>query len=215
MQQQLSLLMETTNVILYGASGHCKVIIDLCLNSNIKIVKIIDDNPKFNQIFGIQVVHSEKIKLQHSDKVILSIGNNRIRKLLSNKLDVLFSKAIHPTSSVSVFSKVDVGTVIMAGAVVNPDSVIGKHCIINSGAVVEHDCFIGDYAHISPNASLAGGVSVGEGSHVGIGASVIQGIKIGNWVTIGAGAVIIKDVPDYSVVVGNPGKIIKLNNYHE
>ncbi|CAL43362.1 Putative acetyltransferase [Flavobacterium psychrophilum JIP02/86] len=47
---------------------------------------------------------------------------------------------------------------------------------------------------------------------MGIGASVIQGIKIGKWVTIGAGAVIIKDVPDFAVVVGNPGRIIKVNN---
>jgi acetyltransferase EpsM len=55
---------------------------------------------------------------------------------------------------------------------------------------------------------------VGEGSQVGIGATVIQGIKIGKWSVIGAGAVIISDVPDYSVVVGNPGRIIK-NTQHE
>ncbi len=215
MLQQLNLLMETTKVILYGASGHCKVIIDLCINSNIIIDKIVDDNPKSDQIFGIHVVQTNQFQFQKTDKLILSIGNNKIRKLLANKLEVLYSKAIHPNASVSVFSKINEGTVVMAGAVVNPDTIIGKHCIINSGAVVEHDCSIGDYAHISPNASLAGGVTVGEGSQVGIGASVIQGVKIGNWVTIGAGAVIIKDVPDYSIVVGNPGRIIKINNQDE
>jgi acetyltransferase EpsM len=62
---------------------------------------------------------------------------------------------------------------------------------------------------------LAGNVTIGEGSHVGIGATVIQGITIGKWVTIGAGTVIIKDIPDYAVVVGNPGKIIKYNNENE
>jgi len=58
---------------------------------------------------------------------------------------------------------------------------------------------------------LAGNVTVGEGSHVGIGASVIQGVTIGKWATIGAGSVIIKDVPDFATVVGNPGRIIKIN----
>ena len=58
-------------------------------------------------------------------------------------------------------------------------------------------------------------MEVGEGTHVGIGACVIQGIKIGKWATIGAGAVIIKDVPDGAVVVGNPAKIIKMNNLQE
>jgi acetyltransferase EpsM len=55
-------------------------------------------------------------------------------------------------------------------------------------------------------------VFVGEGTQVGIGACVIQGVKIGKWATIGAGAVIINDVPDYAVVVGNPGKVIKFNS---
>jgi acetyltransferase-like isoleucine patch superfamily enzyme len=50
---------------------------------------------------------------------------------------------------------------------------------------------------------------------VGIGAVVIPKISIGKWVTIGAGAVIIRDVPDFAVVVGNPGKIIKYNSENE
>jgi len=65
--------------------------------------------------------------------------------------------------------------------------------------------------HISPNASLAGDVYIGEGTHIGIGAVIIQGLKVGKWVTIGAGAVVINDIPDFAVVVGNPGKIKKYN----
>ena len=38
---------------------------------------------------------------------------------------------------------------------------------------------------------------------------IIQGIKIGKWAKIGAGAVIVNDIPDYAMVVGVPGKIIK------
>ena len=52
---------------------------------------------------------------------------------------------------------------------------------------------------------------VGEGTQIGINATIRQGINIGKWATIGAGAVIVKDVPDYAVVVGNPGKIIRYN----
>lgn len=39
-----------------------------------------------------------------------------------------------------------------------------------------------------------------------------KGVKIGKWVTIGAGTVVLNDVPDYAVIVGNPGKIIKYNS---
>ena len=84
-----------------------------------------------------------------------------------------------------------------------------EFCIINSGAVVEHDVRLGDFVHIAPNAVLTGNVTIDEGTQVGTGASVIPGIKIGKWASIGAGAVIIEDVPDFAVLVGNPGKIIK------
>ncbi len=197
------------NVILYGASGHGKVIIDILERLQVSIQTIVDDNPITTSIMEHPVTLSSNFSFQPTDSVILSIGNNKIRKKLSNQLNVFFEKAIHPNATVSKYSKIEEGTVIMAGAIVNPDVKIGKHCIINSAAVIEHDCIIEDFAHICPNASLAGGILIGEGSQVGIGATIIQGVTVGKWVVIGAGAVIINDVADYSLVVGNPGKVIK------
>lgn len=199
------------NIVLYGASGHCKAIIDILQCNNQTIAEIIDDAPRFDKILGLKVSNSNNFDFSTMGNMILSIGNNKVRKKLDNRLKVNYAKAIHPKAIISEYVDLGEGTVVMAGAIVNPDTKVGKHCIINTGAVIEHDCVISDYVHISPNASLAGGVVVGEGSQVGIGASVIQGIKIGKWVTIGAGSVIIKDVPDFAVVVGNPGKIIKVN----
>lgn len=197
-------------MILFGASGHAKVIIDILEKNHILIEKIIDDNPKASHLFGIRV---EKNEENHSfdSEVIISIGNNKIRKIISEKYPFHYMRAIHPSAVISQHSEVKEGTVIMANVAINPSAVIGKHCIINTGVVVEHDCQIADFVHLSPNASLAGNVEVGEGTHIGIGASVIQGIKIGKWATIGAGAVVVRDVPDFAVVVGNPAKIIKEN----
>ena len=199
------------NIILYGASGHCKVIIDILQSNNQIIETIIDDVPKSNTILGFSIVNSNEFRFSSSQNMILYIGNNKVRKKLASKLMVNFVTAIHPKAIISNSAIIGKGSVIMAGAIVNPDTKIGEHCIINSGSVVEHDCVINDFVHISPNASLAGGVIVGEGSQIGIGATIIQGIKIGKQVTIGAGTVVISDVPDYSVIVGNPGRIIKVN----
>ena len=199
------------NITLYGASGHCKVIIDILQSNNQVISTIIDDAPKLNTILGFGISNASEFDFSNVQNMILSIGNNNVRKKLAGELNTNFVTAIHPKSIISNSVIIGGGTVVMAGAIINPDTKIGAHCIVNSGAVVEHDCVIGDFAHISPNALLAGGVMVGEGSQIGIGATVIQGIKIGKWVTVGAGSVIIKDVPDYSVIVGNPGRIIKVN----
>jgi len=203
------------NITLFGASGHSKVIIDILKNNFVTINAIIDDNPKCDTILGLPVVKNLDIDFSSFQYMIISIGNNRIRKRISDKLKVNYVNAIHHKAIISKALTIGKGTVIMAGAIINPDVYIGNHCIINTGAVIEHDCNIADFVHISPSVSLAGNVQVGEGSHIGIGAVVIQGVKIGKWATIGAGAVIIKDIPDYAVVVGNPGKIIKFNQENE
>jgi sugar O-acyltransferase (sialic acid O-acetyltransferase NeuD family) len=214
MQLQLNLLMET-KVTLFGASGHSKVIIDILKCNSVAIASIIDDNPKTNTILGLPVVKNNANDFSAVESMIISIGNNKVRQRISCQIDVNYCNAIHPTAILSKAVTLGKGTVIMAGAIINPNAFIGNHCIINTGAVIEHDCHIADFVHISPSVSLAGNVQIAEGAHVGIGATVIQGIKIGKWVTIGAGAVIIKDVPDFAVVVGNPGKIIKFNQENE
>lgn len=197
---------------LFGASGHCKVIIDIILESKaFQIESVVDHHPKFNAILDIPVLDFAAVGNFAGKQFIVSIGDNKSRKNVVEIIRAIYLTAIHPTAIISGFSRVAEGTVVMAGAIVNVDCNIGKHCIINTGAVIEHDCIIDDFVHISPNASIAGNVTIGEGAHVGIGAVIIQGITIGKWVVVGAGAVIINDVQDYAVVVGIPGKIIKFN----
>ena len=199
-------------MIVFGASGHSKVVLDVLLSNGIEVEMVIDDEPKTSEIFGIRVLKAEGV-CQDQDAVI-AVGSNINRKKISERWLFNYKSVNHPKSAVSPFAEIGAGTVVMAQAAINADTVVGRHCIINTGAVVEHDCIVGDFAHIAPNASLAGNVAVGEGAHIGIGACVIQGITIGKWAVIGAGAVIIKDVPDFATVVGNPGKIIKEHQNH-
>lgn len=193
---------------LYGASGHAKVIIDILRACGIPPDGLIDDNNSTFELCGIPVSHSAA----GLSPVIVSIGNNSVRKKIAERLDCTFATAIHPRAIVSPAATIGEGTVVMAGAVIEADAVIGKHCIINTGALVNHECRIGDYTHISPNATLCGNVTVGEGSHIGAGATVIPGINIGRWTTIGAGATVISDIPQHTVAVGTPARIIKHTN---
>ncbi|WP_339887720.1 acetyltransferase [uncultured Flavobacterium sp.] len=199
------------NKYLFGASGHAKVVLDVLFSNNIKVLAVVDDNPKAPYISTIPVVNTKDFKSPEGSQFIVAVGDNAIRKKIVNKNNFRYFSAVHSDATISAFASLEEGTIVMPQVVVNSDAKIGKHCILNSRSVVEHDCFLEDYVHISPNASLAGNVFVGEGTQIGIGASVIQGIKIGKWVTVGAGAVIISDIPDYAIVVGNPGKIIKIS----
>lgn len=194
-------------MILFGASMHSEVILDILFLNNISVEKIFDDLPVNEELYGVPIIKNEgNIE---EDKAIISIGNNEVRKIIAEKYLLEYVSAFHPKSIISRFSKIGKGSVAMANCVVNAGATIGDHCILNTGSVIEHDCEIENFVHISPNATLAGNVKIGEGTHVGIGACIIPGITIGKWCTIGAGTVVTKNIPDFSVVVGNPGRIIK------
>lgn len=196
---------------LIGASGHAKVIIDILKTQHINILGLFDDNPDLKSLLEYPVLGKLSLDLLKDDVLIISIGNNKTRKKVVGSLpeNTKYGRAISPLASVSEYAKVDAGTVIMQGAVIQSSTIIGKHCIINTQASVDHDCLIEDFVHISPHGCLCGGVAVGEGSQIGAGAVVIPGVSIGAWSIIGAGSVVLRDIPDGVVVAGNPAKIIR------
>jgi len=198
-------------MILYGASGHAKVIIEILENSGITIDELFDDNQLISNLCGYKCSVYSEVKIL-DNQLIISIGENRTRKFVAEKIGkIKYGLAIDITSSVSTRAKIGAGSVVMPGAVVNSGTVIGEHSIINTNASVDHDCLLGSFVHVSPGSSVAGNVTIGEGTHIGTGASIIPNIKIGKWCVVGAGTVILKDIPDFAVVVGNPGRIIRTN----
>lgn len=202
-----------TFIKLIGVGGHSKVIMNIANLCDILVTELYDDNTLAHNTKFCGVMVLDSIKDSLVGNLIIAIGDNITRKLISEKCSKAnWQTIIHPSVIISKDVEIGEGTVIMAGAIIQPGTRIGKHCIINTGACVDHDCILQDFVHISPNAALAGNVIVSEGSHIGIGATIIQGVYIGKWAIIGAGAVILKDVPDYAVIVGNPGKIIKYNS---
>lgn len=207
--------MRKDKVIIFGAGGHGRVVLDILIESKANVLGFIDDDKaKIGQkIRGFSVL-GDFSYLEKKNSVILAlgIGNNVIREKIFKKaknIGISLISAIHPKAVVSKDVKIGEGVVIMPGVVINSGAVLKDGVVVNTGASVDHDCYLGKFSQIWPGAHLAGNVKVGEFSYVGTGASVIQNINIDKNVMIGAGAVIISDIPNNVTVVGTPGKVIK------
>ena len=206
--------MRDTLVIL-GASGHGKVVADIAEKMNVyNEILLLDDNEDVKQCLGMPVEGKLDTCFSYIDKadMFVAIGNAKIRK---EKMEDLLAKGasmpvlIHPTAVLGTGVTIAEGSVVMAGAIINPDTSIGKGCIINTASSVDHDCKISDYVHIAVGAHVAGTVNIEEATWIGAGATVINNIQICSECMVGAGAVVTKNIEEQGTYVGVPAKKIK------
>ena len=126
-------------------------------------------------------------------------------------------------SHVMADSKIGRGCNIGQNVVISPKVVIGDNVKIQNnvsvytGVVLEDDVFCGPSMVFTNVTNPRSHVSrkdeyrrtlVRRGASIGANATVVCGNTIGRYAFIGAGAVVTRDVPDYAMVVGNPGRVV-------
>ncbi len=151
--------------------------------------------------------------LEKNKNFTIGIGNPMLRRKLYSKFSSLGGKltsTISPKASIGHFgNSISDGCNIMTSTVITNDVKIGLGVLINLSCTIGHDCIINDFVEICPDVNVSGNCKIGAYSFIGSNAVILPGIEIGTNVTIGAGSVVNKNIPDNSIVVGIPGKVIK------
>lgn len=115
---------------------------------------------------------------------------------------------------IKIGNHVDIGNNTFISA--NNDIAIGKHVIMSSYVfITDHDHGFSDFSknlHEQP-LSEGGHVRIGDNVFLGTKCSILKNVTIGERSVVAANCVVTKDVPAYSVVAGNPGKIIRKYNF--
>jgi sugar O-acyltransferase (sialic acid O-acetyltransferase NeuD family) len=207
--------------VVFGASGHAKVVLDILDRQGaVEVIGLLDNYKPVGCECGAQVVLGRledlsRLKGEHPGLgIAVAIGDNWTRARIASEIrafcpDIDFVTAIHPSACIAAGVDVGAGTVIMAGAVVNPGARIGDLCIVNTRASLDHDSVMEQFSSLGPAATTGGGVHLGSYSNIGIGATVIQEISIGQHTVIGAGAVVFHSMPDQVVAYGTPARVIR------
>ena len=205
---------DKPTLCLVGAGGHGRVVAaqiqrDAQFAQNWSNIVFCDGGHELGSDCDGHEVRFERIEDIRDAEVLVTVGNNTVRSRLSVRAEAL---GLRVTSFVSERAHMisqetpGAGTVVLAGAIVNWASVLGKGVIVNSGAVVEHDVVVGDFAHVSPSAVLSSGVHLGKGCWIGSNASVVPQVTLSDGITVGAGAVVVEDLRSAGVYGGVPAK---------
>jgi UDP-2-acetamido-3-amino-2,3-dideoxy-glucuronate N-acetyltransferase len=136
---------------------------------------------------------------------------------------------IGPGTRIWAFAHVLRGAVIGADcnicdhSYVDEDVVIGDRVTIKGQLAIIDGMTIEDDVFIGPNVTFTNDrfprsrreswrcerIVIGRGASIGAGATFVPGVNVGEGAMVGAGAVVTKDVPPFTVVVGNPARIVR------
>ncbi len=203
---------DPTAIIVYGAGGHGKSLVDLLRSlGTYQIIGFVDDGlDPVKKVIGLPVLgggevlsdlYSQGIRL--AVNAVGGIGNLKIRKDVFHRLanaGFVCPAVVHPSALVEPSATLSPGVQVFPQAYIGSESRIGFGTIVNTGAIVSHDCVLGDYVNISPGAILAGMVQVGDSALVGMGSTINLEVKIGEQSRIGNGATVKSDLPPKHIV---------------
>lgn len=211
--------MKVKPVIILGAGGHSRVLIDILKSCKVTIEGITDPDTSLygKRVMGVPVIGGDHLVLDYHPETILLVNGIGLVEQTSKRRQVFeafkgrnycFLNVVHPRAVLASDVEIAEGVQIMAGAVIQTAASVGANTIINTMSSIDHECVIGSHVHIAPGATISGGVTTGDGVFIGAGATVIQGVHIGANSIVAAGAVVTCDIPEGVTVMGVPAKVV-------
>lgn len=203
-------------LVVLGGGGHAKVAIETLRDAGrYDIVGFLDGPDAGESVLGLKRLGEDAalaaLLADGVSHAFPAVGSNRIRVRLgleARSAGFRIASAVSPFAHVSGTARIGEGVLVVAGAVINAETVVDDLVIINTNASVDHDGHIGLGAHIAPRCALAGRVTVGEQALIGIGSSVLPEIKIGANAIIGGGSCVVSDIPAGAKAYGVPARIV-------
>lgn len=203
---------EITTLLLGNISGALGYVLRKKLYPN--LFKSVGEGAIFGK--GMVLRHPSKITLGNrvaiDDYVLLDASGSKDQGITFGD-DIIVSRNCviqGKTAAVTIGDKTDIGcnAFISSGGGIS----IGSHVLIAG------NCYIGGGRYLNQRLDIPmmeqgvysqGAVIIGDDVWLGAGAIVLDGVRIGKGSIVGAGAVVTKDLPDYSVAVGVPAKVIR------
>jgi hypothetical protein len=168
-----------SRIILWGASGHARVLNEFLPSLGYELVALFDNDPNIRTPFPGVPVHAGRAGFQAwlnlaksgagaalETHCLVAIGGARGKERVDIQMLLAASGlrpavAVHPRAFVASDAVLGAGSQVLANAAVAARARLEEAVIVNTSASVDHESQIGRGAHVGPGAVLAGCVSVG------------------------------------------------------
>lgn len=211
----------TTRIVILGAGGDAQVLAEAVRQAAatgvaLELVGFLDDGLAGTVAQGLRVFGSldDWQKLEREVKLVPAIQKVRDMPRRVARLEGLgvprerWATVIHPSAVVASNAEIGLGVYIAACATVQPGCRVGDFATLRAGAALGHDAEVEPHGYVGPNATLCGRTVVGTGAHLGPNGVVLDFKTMGRFSVAGVASAVTRDVPEFTVVMGNPARRI-------
>ena len=208
---------SSTKLILIGAGGMVETVIQAALEQGVyDIVGILDSRLAVgHEILGVPVLGTEAVApdvfasgVSNAIITFASAGKRHLRQEAFEKMKAIgfkMANVIHPQAFVDVSAILGEGNLVLEGAKIGSECVVGDNNYINVGSVLCHHSKLSGNIHLAPNSTVGGNVVIEEDCLIGMGVSIVSGCSIGKNTVVNNGVNIISDIGPNATVKGVVG----------
>lgn len=198
--------MACMDIVLIGARGLAR-----------ELLGYLEDDPRYRVICALDEdtsatlpgceVMSPSDWRGHGESAIFTVGYPEFKREVLERyarFDFQWQTYIHPQAIISKHANVGIGCIFAPFAVVAGNASLGNFVFMNVYSAVGHDSSVGSFSSLMPYACAEGYASVGEECLIATGAKVLPHFRIGDRSRVSAGAVVMRDMPQDTLIHGNP-----------
>lgn len=208
-------------IVLGGSNGLREVIgIIGALNSeghSYEVVGVLDDSESLvgQLAYGIPVLGKlDRIREYPNCQFVFaigSLGSQRDRAAIFNSLGVSedrFCSLIHPSAEIDPSATVGAGCILHKGASIGPGAAVGNFVIVAVNSAIGPDVKLEDFVLVTSFVLVLSRATLKASSYVGSMTCILEDIVVGRLARVGVGSVVNRDIPDESLAIGNPARLI-------
>ena len=200
-------------LLIFPCNGNGLEALD-CLGDAYELIGFVDDTPEKQgrDDRGFTVFDRSALTRCPDARVLAVPGGPRSfrsRRQVIERLGIdpdRFATVVHPAARVSPLARLGRNVLLMAGAVVTSNAVIGDHVCVLPNTVIHHDVNLGRWSLVGSGVTIAGGTRIGANCYVGSGSSIMNNLEIGEGALVGLGSTVIRNVAPGRTVAGNPAR---------